>query len=206
MNDSVKFTLFYAARVLVYAGLLILLNAIYMYDAANPTVTGKFGEVSMTEITQEVFLFLLGVMFIFTGRIDRQLKPIANLISVFFFMAFIREFNNQIEFWFYLVLPLIVLFAWLLFRDRKKIFSSLHRFLEIPYTAYFVIGFLVTFVFSRFFGRTVLWEAILESDYNRWAKNAAEEGIELLGYSLFFIAGVEILLSVIRKSREIREA
>ena len=202
MNDSVKFTLFYAARVLVYAGLLILLNAIYMYDAANPTVTGKFGEVSMTEIAQELFLFLLGVMFIYTGRIDRQLAPIANLISVFFFMAFIREFNNQIDFWFYLVLPLMLLFAWLLFRDRKKIFQSLHRFLEIPYTAYFVTGFLVTFVFSRFFGRTVLWEAILESGYNRWAKNAAEEGIELLGYTLFFIAGVEILLSVIRKRRE----
>ncbi len=206
MNNSVKFTLFYAARVLVYAGLLILINVIFMYDAQNPTVTGKFGEVSMTEIVQEVFLFLLGVMFIFTGRIDRQLTPIANLISVFFFMAFIREFNNQIDFWFYLVLPLMVLFAWLLFRDRKRIFPSLHRFLENPYTAYFMTGFLVTFVFSRFFGRTVLWEAILESDYNRWAKNAAEEGIELLGYTLFFIAGVEILLSVIRKRREADKA
>jgi len=206
MNDSVKFTLFYAARVLVYAGLLILLNAIYMYDAKNPTVTGKFGEVSMTEVTQEVFLFLLVVMFIFIGRIDRQLKPIANLISVFFLMAFIREFNNWIDFWFCLVLPLMVLFAWLLFRDRKKIFPALHRFLENSYTAYFMTGFLVTFVFSRFFGRTVLWEAILESDYNRWAKNAAEEGIELLGYTLFFIGGVEILLSVIRKRREVKQA
>jgi hypothetical protein len=65
-----------------------------------------------------------------------------------------------------------------------------------------VTGFLVTFVFSRLFGRTKLWEAILEADYNRWGKNAAEEGIELLGYSLFLIAGIEILLSVVKSARK----
>lgn len=206
MDNSVKFTISYAARVFVYIGIMFLLNAVFMYDAQNPTVTGKFGEVSMTEITQEVFLFLSGVLFIFIGRYNRELTPIANLISIFFFMSFIREFNNSIPFWFYLVLPLMILFFYLLFRDRKKIFNSAHKFLEIPYTAYFITGFLITFVFSRLFGRSKFWEALLEADFNRWAKNAAEEGIELLGYTFFFIASVEIFLAVLRKRKQTGKA
>lgn len=201
MNSSVRFVLIYIWRILAYAGWMVLLNAIFLYDARNPTVTGKFGEVSMTEITQEVILFILGVIFLIAARYSRQIAPVFKLASVFFFMAFIREFNNQIDYWFYLVLPLIFVFAWILVKERKSLFTALKGFLEIPSTAYFVTGFLVTFVFSRFFGRTVLWESIMEDSYNRWAKNAAEEGIELLGYSLFLIAGIEILYSVIRNHR-----
>jgi hypothetical protein len=201
MNASGRFVLFYGIRVLAYAGILILLNAIYLYDAGNPTSTGKFGEVSLTEITQEIFLFILGIIFIFIGRLDRQIMPVANLASVFFFMSFIREFNNSIDYWFYLVLPLIFLFAFFIYRYRTSLLPALHKFLEIPSTAYFIVGFLVTFVFSRLFGRTILWETIMENDYNRWAKNAAEEGIELLGYTLFLIGGLEILFAVLKKSK-----
>jgi hypothetical protein len=206
MGYSVKFSLSFAARILVYVGIMFLLNAIFMYDAQNTTDTGKFGEISITEFTQEVFIFLSGVLFIFIGRNNRDLTPIANLISIFFFMSFIREFNNYIPFWFYLVLPFMVLFFYLIYRDRKKIFASAQKFLEIPYTAYFVTGFLITFVFSRLFGRSKFWEALLETDYNRWAKNAAEEGIELLGYTFFFIASVEIFLAVIRKRKQTEKA
>ena len=201
MNDPLKFTLFNIFRILLYAGFMILLSEAILFDARNPTVTGKFGEVSMTEILQEIFIFILGFIFIWTGRMDKRLTPVSNLISVFFFMAFIREFNNQIDFWFYLVLPLIFLFAWFIFRDRKKLIPAAAAFFQLPSLAYLTAGFLVTFVFSRFFGRTILWEAIMENDYNRWAKNAAEEGTELLGYALFLIAGIEILVSLARKGK-----
>jgi len=202
MNTSLRTILLFSVRIVVYSGLMVLLNQIFLYDATHPTSTGKFGEVSATEIAQEAILFLLGLVFLATGRLNKAISPISKLISVFFFMAFIREFNNQIDFWFYLVFPLIFLFAWLLFRNRKALVPAMKYFLELPATAYFMVGFLVTFVFSRFFGRTVLWEAIMENDYNRWAKNAAEEGIELLGYALFLVAGVEILVAVLRKHRQ----
>lgn len=202
MKESLRYSLLYLARIAVYAALMFALNAVFMYDAQHPTVTGKFGEVSGTEILQELFLFLLGIIFIFVARLDRSIAAIANLISVFFFMAFIREFNNQIDYWFYLVLPLMLLFAWLAFRDRKKLVDGFYNLLQIPSVAYLFIGFLVTFIFSRLFGRTKFWEALLEESYTRPAKNAAEEGIELLGYSLFFIAGIEILFYVLRKRKE----
>lgn len=203
--DSVRFTFSYLFRIILYAGIMFLLNAIYMYDAQNPTSTGKFGEISATEIAQEVFLFLSGLMFVFVARRNKDLKVIAWLAALFFFMSFIREFNNLIDFWFYLVLPLALIFVWILFRNFSHFFPSLAKLLEMPASAYLVIGFLVTFVFSRLFGRTKFWEALLESDYNRWAKSAAEEGIELLGYALLFIGSLEIFFSVMRRNRKISE-
>lgn len=203
--DSVRFTLSYIFRIILYAGIMFLLNALYMYDAQNITSTGKFGEISATEIAQEVFLFLSGLMFIFVARRNKDLRVIAWLAALFFFMSFIREFNNFVDFWFYLVLPLALAFVWIFFRNFKYFFPSMAKLLEMPATAYLVIGFLVTFVFSRLFGRTKFWEALLESDYNRWAKSAAEEGIELLGYALLFIGSLEIFISVVKRSRKISE-
>lgn len=205
MNDSVRFTLLYGLRILAYTGIMFLLNAIFMFDAQIPTQTGKFGEISATEFTQELFLFLSGLMFLLISLKNSEIAPVSNLVSVFFFMSFIREFNNQIPFWFYLVLPLMILFFWFIYRDRNKLFPSVQKFLKIPSSPYFVTGFLITFVFSRLFGRSKFWEALLEVDYNRWAKNAAEEGIELLGYTFFFIAGVEIFISVIRKRNQAKK-
>lgn len=199
MNYITKSTLFYFARYTSYAVMMYLLYLVYLFDARNPTITGKFGEISATEIIQEVLLFIMGFLYLFAGRRDRNLTPVSNLISVFFFIAFIREFNNFIEFWFYLVLPLLVLFFWLIYRDRRKIVKSLHYFIELPSSAYFVTGILVTFIFSRFFGRSGLWMEILGSNFNRAAKSAAEEGIELLGYTLLIIATLELLIVIRRK-------
>jgi hypothetical protein len=201
MSQSAKKIIIFGIRIAIYSALMVLLNVLFMIDAGHETSTGKFGENSITEIMQELFLFLSGILFLFIGRTDRELKAISNLIALFFFMSFIREFNNQIDFWFWLVLPLFFLFGWLAIRDRNKLLPSTTMLMEIPAFAYLITGFLVTFVFSRFFGRTSFWMALLGEDYNRWAKNAAEEGIELLGYTLFFIAAIEILWFVYNRKK-----
>lgn len=202
MPSSFKFSLFYIARVLIYSGWMILINAIFMYDAQNPTSTGKFGEISGTEITQAIILALVTLLFYLSGRAEKKIRAVSNLAAIVFFMSLIREHNNLIDFWFYLVLPFMVLFFYLLFVYRKEFFDSLKSLLEIPATAYLVTGFLVTYVFSRFFGRTTFWQALLENYYHRWAKNAAEEGIELLGYSLILIGIVEVYLAVRQTSKK----
>ena len=190
MSQSAKKIIIFGIRIAIYSALMVLLNVLFMIDAGHETSTGKFGENSITEIMQELFLFLSGILFLFIGRTDRELKAISNLIALFFFMSFIREFNNQIDFWFWLVLPLFFLFGWLAIRDRNKLLPSTTMLMEIPAFAYLITGFLVTFVFSRFFGRTSFWMALL-----------GEEGIELLGYTLFFIAAIEILWFVYNRKK-----
>ena len=53
---------------------------------------------------------------------------------------------------------------------------------------------LVTYVFSRLYGRSDFWEAILQEHYVRTFKDAAEEVVELLGYALILIAVIELTL------------
>jgi hypothetical protein len=201
MDQKIKTVAYFALRVLLYALLMFLLNVAFFHDALTITSTGKFGENSWTEILQETFLFSLGILMLFISRHDNALKPVAVPMSLFFFMAFIREFNNQIPWWFYLEIPLLLILAYFLYRFGKYLVNSIYDLVNRRAISWLVIGFLVTFVFSRLFGRTSFWEQLLEADYNRWAKNAAEEGIELLGYALMFIGGVEMLVDAIRGKR-----
>jgi hypothetical protein len=204
MKESVKFVLLFTVRIILYAALMVILNFVYIHDAAHITSTGKFGENSWTEIMQESILFITGLIFIAIGRYDKELNTVTNLASIFFFMALIREFNNQITYWPWLEIPLIILFLGLTYYNRTKFISSILRILNHRALAWLVIGFLVTFVFSRLFGRTVFWQQLLENDYNRWAKNAAEEGIELLGYSFLFIGGIELFIQTLCDRKKLK--
>jgi hypothetical protein len=201
MKESFKIILFFSLRFLFYAAIMVILNLIYFHDATHITDTGKFGENSWTEILQEAFLFITGIVFLITARYDLKMRPVANLTAVFFFMCFIREFNNQVPYWFYLEIPLIILFGVLIFVERTKLEPAILRLVDNRAISWLVTGFLVTFVFSRFFGKTGFWEHLLENNYNRWAKNAAEEGIELLGYTLMLMGSIEILVQVFREKK-----
>ena len=55
-------------------------------------------------------------------------------------------------------------------------------------------GFLVTYIFSRLFGRSSFWRLLYHDESYRLAKAAAEEGLELLGNAIMLIGAVEFLL------------
>jgi hypothetical protein len=57
----------------------------------------------------------------------------------------------------------------------------------------FAAGVLVTYIFSRLYGRQDFWRAVLQEHYIRDFKDIAEEAIELLGYSLILFATIELL-------------
>lgn len=202
LEKNLKYLLSIIIRFLIYAALMALLNMIFLYDANHETSTGKFGEYSLTEIVQEIIVFFLALIFFFTGRINRDYFPILQILSLFFLIAFIREFNIILDSLFLMVLPLILLSGWFLYKGRKVLVNSLHKFIKIPGFSYFMAGWLITFIFSRLFGRKVLWTSIMGNDYNRWVKNAAEEGTELLGYTILLIAGIEILLHVLENKNK----
>ena len=63
----------------------------------------------------------------------------------------------------------------------------------------FAAGFLGTFAFSRLYGRSEMWEALLAERYVRVFKDAAEEVTELFGYTLLMFAMVELVLWIRRR-------
>ncbi len=186
--------LFIGLRLLVYALILLgIAEAIY-FDAAHPMEEGYFGELTFTEIGQELILFVMFLFFLALSRKWMEIKTIALLASLFYLASFIREFNFLVEHWIYLVLPVLALAGWILYRDRKKFIQSVESFFRVPATGLLVSGLLITYLFSRLFGRSKFWRLLYHDESYRLAKAATEEGLELLGNSLMLIAAAEFFL------------
>jgi len=190
-------------RFIIYGLLMAALNLVFRFDAGHPSEGAKFGEASVTEMVQELFLFLMSGIFLFAGLKGRDYRPFTNLLACFFFASFIREFNNTLSYWFYLVIPVLLGAVYLFIRDIKKIPDSAGKFFAGNFTAYFLIGMITTYIFSRLFGKTDFWQMIMEESYSRYAKNAGEECIELLGYSFLLISAIEFYLFVNKSKRTV---
>ena len=192
----------YAAifRVLFYGAILYGISELIYIDSDTMRPLGKFGEDSLTEWTQEIFLLLSFIMFLILGRYDRTITGFTGMLSGMALMAFIREFNNYFHTWFsgawqLLVLGVLILTVIYVYRNRDTFVKPFYDFLNLPAFGVMMSGFVSLMVFSRLFGRGKMWRNILEVDNllgpYRWVKNAAEEGTELLGYALIFIGMLE---------------
>ncbi|MBT3385455.1 MAG: hypothetical protein HN778_15580 [Prolixibacteraceae bacterium] len=196
--------LFIALRVVVYSLFMFgIAQAIY-FDAAHPMEDGYFGEITLTEIFQEIILFALFIFYMILGFKWRDIQPISNIVSLFFLISFIREFNFIIDSWIYPVLIVFIIIVWLVFRDFNKIKQATITFFNQPASAWFFSGFLVTYIFSRLFGRSSFWRLLYDENNYRLAKAATEEGIELLGVAIMLIAAIEFSITFIAFKRNLK--
>lgn len=186
--------LFVVLRIVVYALLIFGVAEAIFFDAAHPMEEGYFGEITLTEIGQELILFVLFVFYLFISKNQVEIKEVSLLVALFFLASFIREFNFLVEHWIYLELPVLAIFLWILIKNFRKMEKQLQRFFSIPASSWLVAGVLVTFVFSRLFGRSKFWRLLYHDDTYRLAKAATEEGLELLGNTLMLIGAIEFLL------------
>lgn len=182
-----------ALRVIIYSLLMFGLAEAVRFDALFPMEEGYFGEISMVEISQEIILFAMFVFYLIFGFKFREIQPVSNILSLFFLISFIREFNFLIDFWVYPALLVLAMIVWLVFRDFRKLKSATQTFFSYPASAWFFSGFLVTYIFSRLFGRSKFWLLIYDESNYRLAKAATEEGIELLGDALMLIGAIEFI-------------
>lgn len=194
-----------ALRVIIYSLLMFGLAEAVRFDALFPMEEGYFGEISMVEILQEIFLFSLFVFYLVFGFKFREIQPVANIVSLFFLISFIREFNFIIDFWLYPALLVLAVIGWLVVRDFKKLKFATQTFFSYPASAWFFSGFLVTYIFSRLFGRSKFWLLIYDESNYRLAKAATEEGIELLGDALMLIGAIEFIFVWLALRKEKRK-
>jgi hypothetical protein len=186
--------LFIAIRVLVYSLLMFGIGEAVFYDAGHPLGTSYFGEATFTEIGQEIILFCLFLFYLILGAKKHDIRPISNLVSLFFLISFIREFNFLTISWVYPAAVVLIIFIWLVIRDLKKISTATIKFFSVPASSWLLSGFLTTYIFSRLMGRSKFWRLLYHDESYRLAKAAAEEGIELLGDTLMLIGALEFVL------------
>ncbi|NOR75193.1 MAG: hypothetical protein GQ525_08530 [Draconibacterium sp.] len=193
--------LFIAIRVIVYSLLMFGIAEGIFYDAGHPIGVSYFSENTFTEIAQEIILFSLFVFYLFLGFKWREIQPISNIVSLFFLISFIREFNFLALNWIYPALVVLAILVWLVFRDFKKIKAATIKFFSVPASSWFFSGFLVTYIFSRLLGRSKFWKLMYHDESYRLAKAATEEGIELLGDTLMLIGAIEFAIYYLAEKR-----
>jgi hypothetical protein len=186
--------LFIVVRVVVYSLLMFGMAEGIFYDAGHPFGDSYFSERTFTEIGQELILFCIFLIFLVLGTKWREIQPVSNIVSLFFLISFIREFNFLRFSWVYPALVALAVLIYLVIRDFKKIKAATIKFFSIPASSWIMSGFLVTYIFSRLMGRSKFWRLMYSEDNYRLAKAATEEGIELLGDTLMLIGTIEFVL------------
>jgi len=201
MNRNNYTPLFVSIRVVAYALMVFGIAEAIRFDAMFPMEEGYFGEISRTEIFQEVLLLFLSVFFLVLGYRYRPVQPVANLVSLFLMISFIREFNFLIDWWIYPAFLVLLIFLWPAIRDFRLLKNSTREFFSQPASAWFLAGILLTYIFSRLMGRSKFWLLMYDGNNYRMAKAATEEGLELMGDLLMLISAVEFILVYWSKKR-----
>ncbi|WP_111413287.1 hypothetical protein [Billgrantia lactosivorans] len=168
---------------------------------------GRFSERGFTELAQSALLALSSLLLLYTRQVLKVMPTLTLLMFAFVFASLIREQDALLDLhvhdgaWQVLVtlvlLPCLALVIWRRQRFAQEFIAYSNSFSF----GFFASGFLVTYVFSRLFGRSEMWMAILGEHYQRTFKDAAEESTELLGYCLLLIAVVELVLLARRWQR-----
>jgi hypothetical protein len=149
----------------------------------------SISECSLVEITQEVFLFVCGFLFLIRARLCYSQRGFLLLVSGFFFCMFIRELDGLFDlvwhgFWIVPDLLVAALFIGLACSFKKTIIQPMALFFNSRSCIVISIGLGIVLVFSRIIGMKILWEHMMGVSYVPAVKNMVEEGTELMGYFL----------------------
>ena len=170
-----------------------------MWDARSTEVM-KFSENTFTEWAQQLCLLIMALLFGATAWRRPSIKALSIILMGISLVGLVREYNNFFNdkvfdgAWQLTALIVLLVVVFLFYPHRKSLVSNLRDYQGSLSQGFLLAGFLTTFIYSRLFGRTIFWEALMEDNYLQSAKNAAEEGVELLGYSLLLMAAIEYFI------------
>jgi len=184
-------------RILAYCGLTFVVAEVLRLDdySADPS-----SEQSWTERTQLVMLSISLGLCLYARFKMRAYRHSSLLLVAFLGASLIRELDATLDryafdgCWQLLAFSLIgtaIFFTW---RNRWAFLEELAGYLPSRACGLFIAGLLTTYVFSRFFGRRIFWEAVMGDAYSKRVKSTAEESLELFGYTVILISAIELLL------------
>ncbi|MDI5986777.1 hypothetical protein QLQ85_18475 [Halomonas sp. M4R5S39] len=160
----------------------------------------RFTERGFTELAQSALLLTASVLLLYTRQVLKVLPTLTLLVFAFVFSSLIREQDAVLDryvfdgAWQLLVTLVIVPCLYLVIRARRRFLAEFAAYANSFSFGLFAAGVLTTYVFSRLYGRSAFWEAVLQEHYARTFKDAAEEVVELFGYALILIAVIELTL------------
>ena len=156
---------------------------------------GDIREHSFVELGQSIFLFATSVIFMYLAS-----KKKANglwLVAGFFVCMLIREQDAYFDdifhgSWAYFALASVVFFVWKAWSQGKdNVLKTLAEYMQSPPFTTMSFGVMIILFFSRAMGMGKLWKLVMGENFIRVVKTVVEEGTELFGYSIIFLAAIE---------------
>ena len=164
---------------------------------------GDIREQSFVEFGQSFFLFAASVIFMYLAS-KKQASGLW-LVAGFFICMLIREQDAYFDdifhgSWVYFALASVVFFVWKAFRQGKNnAFKTLAEYMQSPPFTTMSFGVMIILFFSRAMGMGKLWKLVMGDHFIRTVKNVVEEGTELFGYSIIFLAAIEYAYYLLNK-------
>ena len=164
---------------------------------------GDIREHSFVELGQSIFLFATSVIFMYLAS-----KKKANglwLVAGFFVCMLIREQDAYFDdifhgSWAYFALASVLFFVWKAWSQGKdNVLKTLAEYMQSPPFTTMSFGVMIILFFSRAMGMGKLWKLVMGENFIRVVKNVVEEGTELFGYSIIFLAAVEYAYYLLNK-------
>lgn len=210
MENSTNTIIFVIVRVIIYGAVLVGISQVIFLDAFEQVdfeSAHKYGEHSYTEWGQVVMLIMIIGLFFWSARLDKDKQAASIAVVGFFTMALIREFDMHLDLvfdglWQIIALVTLLITILLLYRQRAFFKASVIYLFKTTAFGFIAAGFLTTFVFSRLYGRGTFWKQVMEDGYMRTVKNASEESIELLGYTIIFFGAIEYFRHLLKEKVE----
>ena len=158
-------------------------------------------EDSAIEIAQESYLFIIVVILIVQSFKIPKYKNLSYILALFFAMHLVREFDLFLDMvfdglWQIIAFSMLGLAVLLFVKNKQIIIQQIGALKNDISTGLFLIGLTLLHVFSRLWGKSDNWKTLLEDNYRRVFKDLAEEGIELVSYSILLIATIQLFLTL----------
>ncbi|MBZ9652045.1 hypothetical protein [Psychroflexus montanilacus] len=209
-------------RLFAYAALMFLMSLAIQYDFAE----GEVKEDSLIEITQEVLLLISSILLISFSSKTKDFKIFNLALAGFLGVHFVREFdfwlNTELfdKAWQVISLVIVVIVLVMVVRNWRKLLLETAAITKTYGFAFFFSGLVILHIFSRLYGRKLIWIDLLRDthdkyvisengekvvklrDFMRPVKDASEESIELLAYSIMLIGVVEMIIFGLKSSRK----
>ena len=184
-------------RFVSYGIILLMVAKIIEIDMQDQSVT----EGSLVENSQEILVFINAVLVAVIGFKRPQIRVFSYVFSAIAVVSLIREMDAFLEnnlfdkAWQTLALIVIVPTLWFVFKNRSKLIDQVYGISNTFSFGLMFAGTIIIHAFARLFGRESAWTTLMtEENYVRAVKDAAEEGVELLGYAIVFMGAIELAL------------
>ena len=192
----------YFAGIALLTGLLTQLEisfpgSLKLHVLVNPADQFGTSEYSPIEIIQPIIIAVCGGLMVWVANYCPSQRPIAIPFGGLALAFMIRELDYFFDrflvdnLWQVLIgFPAAFVIVYT-YRARRRLRIAWGRIWPSPGMALLFAGAVILFAFVRIVGHEPLWMSLLGENYQRVAKLAVEEFIELIGYFLWLIGTIE---------------